>query len=109
MGGQNLRLELSKEFFTFLLKGNGIDLRFSAGLHLGRFGQNRQYSFPSVATGTGIEICCIVQMAFRAGEPVPNRLSGGYHRTRRYAARHVADIAFCWRYRLHGLRPSPCS
>jgi hypothetical protein len=77
MGGQNLRLELSKEFFTFLLKGNGIDLRFSAGLHLGRFGQNRQYSFVSVATGTGIEICCVVQMAFRAGEPVTNGFSGG--------------------------------
>jgi hypothetical protein len=57
MGGQKLRLELSKEFFTFLLKGSGIDLRFSAGLHFGRFGQNRQYSFVRVATGTGIEIC----------------------------------------------------
>src|SRR5260370_32432162 len=109
MGGQNLRLELSKEFFTFSLEGNGIDLRFNAGLQLGRFGQNRQYSFLSVATGTGIKICCIIQMAFRAPEPGPDGLSGAYHRTRSYTELHVADIAVCWRHRRRGLRPSPCS
>src|SRR5260370_12636050 len=105
-GGQNLRLELPQEFFTFFLKGNGIDLRFSAGLHLGGFGQNRQYSFPSVATGTGIKICCVVQMAFRTGQPVPNGLSGGYHPTGRYAALHVPDRPFCWLHLLPRLRPT---
>src|SRR5260370_19277875 len=42
MGGQKLRLERSKEFFTFLLTGSRIDLRSCVGRPFRTFGQNQQ-------------------------------------------------------------------
>jgi hypothetical protein len=64
---QELRLELAKKFLALLFDDGGVGNRVGSRLrHLGRhFGHYGGYALVVLASGTGLEIGRIVQVAFR--------------------------------------------